>query len=57
MLTANEQKRYAELVSLVQDDGIDLDLDCPCDRSILDVCVSDEEARELLALHDRIGIC
>lgn len=53
MLTANEQKRYATLVEKVQDDGIELDLNCPCDRSILDECISSDEARELLALHDR----
>lgn len=52
-------ERYYELAAKVRDNldecGIRLDLNNPCDRAILDVCgLTKEEAFELLSLFDAI---
>lgn len=46
--------RYHELRALLNANsrGFVLDLDCPCDRTIVDECIGKEEAFELLSLHD-----
>lgn len=52
-------QRYYELAAKVRDNmddcGIKLDLNCPCDRSILSECgLTEEEVFEFLSLYDAI---
>jgi len=52
-------ERYYELAwkvrDAIDDAGIKLDLDCPCDRAILSECgLTPEETFEFLALYDAI---
>lgn len=48
-----DKKRYTELYTRACSE-VHLDLDDPCDRSIVDVCLPEHDARELLELHDRL---
>lgn len=45
--------RYSHLKARATQD-VDLDLNDPSDRAILDVCLNPEEAAELLELHDEL---
>ena len=54
-LTVREASRYIELMEKAQGKALSFDLNDPCDRAILDVCISATEALELLSLHDRLN--
>lgn len=58
-MTTARTNRYFELAHKVRanldDAGLRLDLDCPCDRAILSECgLTPEEAFEFLALWDTV---
>lgn len=51
-MTKADYLRYRELLDRAKEGGtISMDLDDPCDRAILDVCLKAAEAVELLGLH------
>jgi hypothetical protein len=50
----HEIQRYLDLGDKLNMSGIRFDLDCPCDRAIVDAVLSRSEALELLSLHDQL---